>query len=233
MEEISASVKCRQALKFASFDRISAPILRKIGRMKRNVLARNIFDHLKAVSICQVLLLCWLYYRLCKIYFMSRKVSASSKQNPLTLRNLSTLADVLKEKGRLNEAAEFYRKGLEGREEILGVDHPSTLEVVNSLALLLEEKKNFDESEALFKRALEGRTKMFGEFHPQTCDTAFNLGDLYRKLGRYKPAAEMYRHAVQGYSENLGIKHNNTIVTLQRLDELSVLESQQCRCILS
>lgn len=166
---------------------------------------------------------------------MSRKMQrvASSKQNPLTLRNLSTLADVLKDEGRLNEAAEFYRKGLEGREEVLGVDHPSTLEVVNSLALLLEVKRSFDESEEMFKRAFEGRKKMLGEYHIQTCDTAFNLADLYRKLNRIEPAIEMYQHALQGYSKYLGNEHNNTVVTIQRLDELQALQAQQCHCVIS
>ena len=80
------------------------------------------------------------------------KIVGNTKQAPLTLDSLITLGDTLRDKGKLNEASEFYYKSLYSREKALGFDHPSTLEAVNSLALLLELKRNFSEAENMFLR---------------------------------------------------------------------------------
>ena len=76
----------------------------------------------------------------------------STKQAPLTLESLITIGDALRDKGKLNEASEFYYKSLYSREKAFGADHPSTLEAVQSLALLLEMKKNFSEAENMYIR---------------------------------------------------------------------------------
>ncbi len=53
----------------------------------------------------------------------------------MTLKNFSELGDVMKGSGKLHEAEELYRTGLEGRERILGKDHPETLNCMHNLSI--------------------------------------------------------------------------------------------------
>lgn len=152
------------------------------------------------------------------------KVVPTTASSPLTLTALSTLGEALKEQGKFNEAAEFYRKSLMSKEKAFGVDHPATLEVVQSLALLLEIKRNFDESEELFKRCLEGRKKMLGVKDPITCECAFNLAEMYRKLNRLDMAVDMYNFALEGYTASLGPEHQNSLVCLSRIATVQALQ---------
>lgn len=135
----------------------------------------------------------------------------------MTLRNFTDLADVMKNSGKLTEAEELYRTGLEGRERILGKDHPETLNCMHNLALVLEAKRKFTDAETTFRACLVAKERVLGHANPSTCQTAFCLGDLLRKVNRSKEALELFEFAYQGYVELYGEKHKNTKLAKQRV----------------
>eukprot|EP01031_Cornospumella_fuschlensis_P034758 gene34758-42088_t len=134
----------------------------------------------------------------------------NSSSRLLTLRNFSVLGDVFKETGKLREAEDLYRSGLQGREKALGRDHPETLTAAHNLALILEAQRKFSDAEELFRSTIEARQRVFGKTHPATCSTAYCLGDMLRKLGRKPEAVDWIEFALQGYVEFLGEEHANT-----------------------
>ena len=77
----------------------------------------------------------------------------------------------------------LYRRALEGRERVLGVDHPYTLTSVACLGWLLKEQGKLEEAEVLSRRALEGRERVLGVDHPSTLNARGNLGLLLMKRG--------------------------------------------------
>ena len=50
------------------------------------------------------------------------------------------MASVFYDQGKYDDALEWYRRALSGRERALGKDHPSTLTTVHNMALLFDNK---------------------------------------------------------------------------------------------
>lgn len=135
----------------------------------------------------------------------------------MTLKNYSELGEVMKDSGKLHEAEELYRTGLEGREKVLGKDHPETLNCMHNLALILEAKRKFNDAEMAFRATLIARERVLGAVHPDTCNTAFCLADLLRKVSRRAEAKEFFEFAQRGYLETLGESHKFTKLVTKRL----------------
>lgn len=159
----------------------------------------------------------------------------SPKQEPsskaMTLRNFTDLADVMKNSGKLAEAEELYRTGLEGRERILGKDHPETLNCMHNLALVLEAKRKFDDAETTFRACLVAKERILGHENPTTCQTAFCLGDLLRKVNRSKEAIELFEYAYNGYVQLHGEKHKNSKLAKLRIEAMQS-EKTPMTCVL-
>lgn len=138
----------------------------------------------------------------------------------LTLRNFAVLGDVFKDSGKLREAEDLYRSGLQGREKALGRDHPETLTAAHNLALIFEAQRKFTDAEDTFLATVEARERVFGKSHPATCSTAFCLGDMLRKLNRTADAILWLDYAHAGYAAVLGAEHKNTVLCRRLLDKL-------------
>lgn len=105
---------------------------------------------------------------------------------------------------------EMYRRALEGRERVLGVEHPNTLTSVGNLALVLRELGKYAAAEEMYRRALEGRERMLGPEHPNTSSSAYNLAALLHIQKRYGDASPLYLRASEGFSKTLGPNHPTT-----------------------
>jgi tetratricopeptide (TPR) repeat protein len=133
---------------------------------------------------------------------------------------MTAMADKLMQQGKLTEAEELYRRGIEGREHMLGPDHPETYDIVYNLALLLETRRKFTEAEEHFMHVMNGREKMLGKTHSTTCDVAMSLGSMFNKLARYQKASEMFDLAYRGYLEGSGEGNEKTIKALKYKQEM-------------
>ena len=95
---------------------------------------------------------------------------------------MSSLSELLKDKGDLAAAEPLCRETLEARRETLGNLHPSTLTSICRLSELLRVKGDLAAAEPLCREALEGRRETRGERHPHTLVSIGNLGLLLLML---------------------------------------------------
>ena len=64
------------------------------------------------------------------------------------------LANIIQDRGRLDEAEDLYRRAYTTTENIYGPDHAETGDLLHALGDVLRAQGKLDESEILFKRAL-------------------------------------------------------------------------------
>ena len=79
--------------------------------------------------------------------------------HPSTLTSVNNLAFLLVAQGKLGDAEQFYRRALDGREQVLGPTHPATLDSVNNLACLLQTLGKVEEAKPLFERYEEWKAE--------------------------------------------------------------------------
>ena len=55
---------------------------------------------------------------------------------------------------RVNKAEKMYQRALQGKKEVLGLDHASTLDTVNNLGYLFADQGKPDEAEKMYQGVL-------------------------------------------------------------------------------
>ena len=66
-----------------------------------------------------------------------------------TLDSVYDLADLLKTRGKINEAIPFFERDLRGQEEIHGINHPDTIYSAKNLMEILIQQGRIDEANEL------------------------------------------------------------------------------------
>ncbi|OBT60492.1 hypothetical protein VE03_10079 [Pseudogymnoascus sp. 23342-1-I1] len=126
--------------------------------------------------------------------------------------------------GEYAAAEKIGRTAVEGRKEVLRVEHPDSLTSVSRLGSVLEKQGKYEEAEAMQRRALGGREKVLGVEHPDTLTSVSNVGWVLEKQGKYEEAEAMQRRALEGREKVLGVEHPDTLTSVSQLG--SVLEKQ-------
>ncbi|CUS11372.1 unnamed protein product, partial [Tuber aestivum] len=140
--------------------------------------------------------------------------------------------------GKYAESEAIHRRGLEGRERILGPNHPDTLGSVNNLAITLRRQGKYHESETMHRRALEQRERILGPDHPDTLSSVGGLASALAEEGKYAESETMHRHALEGRGRILGPDHPATLRSVNNLanvlgDQGKYVESETMnRCAL-
>jgi len=83
-----------------------------------------------------------------------------------------------------NQALTFYRKSLEIREKVLGLQHPDTACSYYKIGFVYENMGNYHQALAYYNKALEIREKLFGKEHPNTKTVLRNI-ELLQKNVKY------------------------------------------------
>lgn len=108
----------------------------------------------------------------------------------------NTLACVLLEQGRYDEAEPLFRRVLKNREIYYGPGVSGTLRSVKTLAEVLSKQGRYAEAEPLFRRALKGRESELGRRHPDTLASVRDLASVLMEQGRYAEAEPLFRRAL-------------------------------------
>lgn len=74
------------------------------------------------------------------------------------------------------KSAEMYRKPLDGRVEVFGMNYTDTLWAMNNLGIVLEQLGDIDSALALQQKALCIQTELLGRHHKHTFWTTEALG---------------------------------------------------------
>ena len=142
---------------------------------------------------------------------------AVDKNSPDTLTSLGTLALILQDQGKYEQAEQMNRRVLEGREKVLGPDHPDTLTSAYNLALVLKSQGKYEQAEQMYRWTLEGEEKALGPDHSGTLITVWSMATLYKRQRRFTEAKDAYERASTGLVKALGNEHPDTIECLKQM----------------
>ncbi len=133
-----------------------------------------------------------------------------------------TRAAVLSAQGRFEEALPEFRKGLEQRERVLGLDHPLVASSYNNLGSALVEVGRFDEALQALERAKTIWDHSYGPRHPVVATALNGIGAVLEQMGRYEEARERLEQALALRETIFGPDHVNVAVTLDNLGSVLV-----------
>ena len=134
----------------------------------------------------------------------SRSRSASSAPTISTRRGPSRCWAATSRAGATTPAAEpFFRRALEVRERLLGVEHPLTVGTLSDLAYVVKELDRLDEAENLSRRVLQVRERTAGPETPETAIALTALGEVLAKKGDASAAEPLFRRALAVQQQQL------------------------------
>ncbi|MFT5151991.1 MAG: CHAT domain-containing protein/tetratricopeptide (TPR) repeat protein [Planctomycetota bacterium] len=137
--------------------------------------------------------------------------------HPTTASSLNTLAEVLNELGRHDEARTLLEHSLAIYEEQLGSDHQSTGQILSNLALLLANTGELEAALPLAVRGLAAFERSLGPDDPSTASSAHILATVLFDAGEFERALPLYERVLASLEAAYGIGHLKTGLTLSNL----------------
>jgi serine/threonine-protein kinase len=122
-----------------------------------------------------------------------------------------SLAVMMGELGRYEEAATYGRQALELARQSLPADHPDLLNIQTNYAGSLVNVKRGAEAEPLLREVIAAQTRVDGAGHKDTLLTQYSLADLLLAMQRDAEAAELARSVAQGLEAALGPDNTYTL----------------------
>jgi serine/threonine protein kinase len=128
-----------------------------------------------------------------------------------TLATQNSLALLLKDAGRADEAVPMQRCVVESLLFGLGPRHPSVLIARNDLAAMLQAAGDMQEAEALLRDVLDNQHVVLGDVHPETVTTMNNLAMLLKQRGDLAQAEDLLAHALEAQRTIAGSDNHVTL----------------------
>ena len=119
--------------------------------------------------------------------------------------------------GKLNEAEQRLRQGLELRRLALSPDHPDIGESLHNLGGLALKRARLQEAETLERQAGAIWEHSLGPDHPRLALVLGNLGNIAQKRGSYAEAEQLYRRGLSIREAALGPAHPRLIVSINNI----------------
>jgi len=121
------------------------------------------------------------------------------------------LAQTLFDQQKYDEAEPLFRRSVQQREKVLGIEHEDTLDTKYWLARTLLDQQKYDKAEQLFRQVVQQREKVLGIEHEDTLDTKYWLATTLYWQQKYNEAELLFREAIQEREKVLGIEHEDTL----------------------
>lgn len=126
---------------------------------------------------------------------------------------ITNLALLLREQGKLEEAAALLREAHESRAKALGDAHEDTLGAATDLASALQADEKLEEARALYERVLEQRRAQTGAEAAEGLFRALEgLAGTFQEEGKLEEAGRAYAEAAESLERMLGPEHDTAIV---------------------
>jgi CHAT domain-containing protein/Flp pilus assembly protein TadD len=135
----------------------------------------------------------------------------------MTAAALNNLAFNLKDMGRYDEAARYYREALDVRRRLLGDEHIETAATAQNLAMIYRHQERYAEAEPLLRQSLAAMEKAAGPKHPLTAGRLHALGGVLYYMGRFSEAEPLLRRAVAIRREVIGPNDPTTMISVNLL----------------
>jgi tetratricopeptide (TPR) repeat protein len=143
-----------------------------------------------------------------------RHVAALGVDHILSIAFECSLAECLREIGRLEDSESMQRDALERSRRTLGDDHPRTVVSLANLALVRQDRGALEEARTLLEEAVSTGVRVQGARHEATLTDRRNLALVLKQLGRNDEAAREIELAIDGFRESLGERHALTLGAL-------------------
>jgi tetratricopeptide (TPR) repeat protein len=117
------------------------------------------------------------------------------------------LADLLRDRGRLDDAEKLYREALALQQNDLSADDPQMAATQSGLAQVLLAKSDYPAAEALCRAALAVQTRRLGAEHLDTAETRRRLAAVLFATGDSVAAEPLLREALAVQRKLLGAEH--------------------------
>jgi CHAT domain-containing protein len=152
----------------------------------------------------------------------AERLEAQGELDPTIAGCYHELAGVLAALGKHVEAEAKYRRALEIRLKLFGVNSPigvqlSTAASYDGLGRFLQAHDNSAEAESLHRRALEIHRKVFGDDHPHTAISYRSLAGSLERQGRQAEALVVWDAAAASYDKARILGAKGLESALQRL----------------
>jgi len=143
--------------------------------------------------------------------------SASLRQRLLgeehadTRSSRGTLANVLRDAGRLPEASFLHELLLDDCQRLLGPSHPDTLAARSALAATLALLGEYERALALHEQVIASCEELYGPSHEATLDSLAAQAQTLTRHGQFSRARMVYERVLEGRERLLGSEHGDTL----------------------
>ncbi|EGD78274.1 hypothetical protein PTSG_09338 [Salpingoeca rosetta] len=125
--------------------------------------------------------------------------------------------NILHRFGASQQAAEYFRQGLDLDRETLGDSHQDTATSYANLGSALDANGDVEEAMRCFQQCLDIQVDTIGKKHEDTAATLVNLGGSCTAKGDYDKAIQYYMDALTIQQQVLGKDHPAAATTLNNL----------------
>lgn len=145
--------------------------------------------------------------------------------HPIIARSLICIGIVHTHCGRLGEAMDTLKNGLEIQLKLLGQYHVDIAATLNAIGSVYERSGRHDKAMQCYKKALQIYMREIGDSHVDVAVTMNNIAQIYHHVGKYQKAMETYREALRIMKYILGNTHRNVAAIMFNVG----LVHMQCR----
>jgi tetratricopeptide (TPR) repeat protein len=134
-----------------------------------------------------------------------------------TLESMNHMSQLLRKRGRLNEADLMCQDILTISRRVLGPDDPFTIGMVEDLAEVLRNRGDLNDAAELLEEALEGQRRILGSKDPDTLRTIGQLAEAKIELGKFDDACKLAEELLDTSAQLFGATHPRTFECKQLL----------------
>lgn len=128
-----------------------------------------------------------------------------------TRESRASLADMLRESGKLPEASFLHELTYEKCHDMLGPDHPDTLVARSALAATLAALGEFERALTLHEQVICACERLFGPTSAMTLDSLAEQARTLRLKKEYTRSRMVYERVLEGRERLLGSEHADTL----------------------
>jgi tetratricopeptide (TPR) repeat protein len=132
------------------------------------------------------------------------------ERDRVRVRIQAGLGNVLRARGRYDEAEPILREVIAAAEEAFVPESLETADALNDLGIVFKYAGRFDDAEPLYRRALAINERAVGEEHYNVASLYHNLGGLDHARGNYEQAEPHARRSVEIRRRLFGRDHPAT-----------------------
>ena len=157
-----------------------------------------------------------------RIAYNHQKKYYENKPHPELATTTYNFAQLLRDRGNLDEAQKMFEESLNMDKILNGPEHPDVAYSLQGLASVYRIKGNYDESEKLYRESLRIRRKFLGNDHPDVGYSLTNLSQLLVFMKNFDEAEKILNEALIIQKKINGEEHRSVTNIYEKLGEINL-----------